>query len=232
MSLEIEIKNLSKNYGKKQALDHVNLTISQGMFGLLGRNGAGKTTLMKTLVTILKKQQGSITICGIPVEETTEIRKIVGYLPQDFSMYPNMTVYEAMDYLGVLSGMSKEERRKRILKLLKRVNLQDDRGKKVKALSGGMRRRLGIAQAILHNPKVLIVDEPTAGLDPEERVRFRNLLSEIAEERIVILSTHIVGDNEATCGNIAVMAQGKILFKGTVEDSFSCRKQSLYSKSQ
>lgn len=229
MSLEIEIKNLSKNYGKKQALDHVNLTISQGMFGLLGRNGAGKTTLMKTLVTLLKKQQGSITICGIPVEETAEIRKIVGYLPQDFSMYPNMTVYEAMDYLGVLSGMSKEERRKRILKLLKRVNLQDDRGKKVKALSGGMRRRLGIAQAILHNPKVLIVDEPTAGLDPEERVRFRNLLSEIAEERIVILSTHIVGDIEATCENIAVMDQGKILFKGTVEDFLSLAENKVYT---
>lgn len=229
MSLEIEIKNLSKNYGKKQALDHVNLTISKGMFGLLGRNGAGKTTLMKTLVTLLKKQQGSITICGIPVEETAEIRKIVGYLPQDFSMYPNMTVYEAMDYLGVLSGMSKEERRKRIPKLLKRVNLQDDKGKKVKALSGGMRRRLGIAQAILHNPKVLIVDEPTAGLDPEERVRFRNLLSEIAEERIVILSTHIVGDIEATCENIAVMDQGKILFKGTVEDFLSLAENKVYT---
>lgn len=229
MSLEIEIKNLSKNYGKKQALDHVNLTISKGMFGLLGRNGAGKTTLIKTLVTLLKKQQGSITICGIPVEETAEIRKIVGYLPQDFSMYPNMTVYEAMDYLGVLSGMSKEERRKRIPKLLKRVNLQDDRGKKVKALSGGMRRRLGIAQAILHNPKVLIVDEPTAGLDPEERVRFRNLLSEIAEERIVILSTHIVGDIEATCENIAVMDQGKILFKGTVEDFLSLAENKVYT---
>lgn len=229
MSLEIEIKSLSKNYGKKQALDHVNLTISKGMFGLLGRNGAGKTTLMKTLVTLLKKQQGSITICGIPVEETAEIRKIVGYLPQDFSMYPNMTVYEAMDYLGVLSGMSKEERRKRIPKLLKRVNLQDDRGKKVKALSGGMRRRLGIAQAILHNPKVLIVDEPTAGLDPEERVRFRNLLSEIAEERIVILSTHIVGDIEATCENIAVMDQGKILFKGTVEDFLSLAENKVYT---
>ena len=229
MSLEIEIKNLSKNYGKKQALDHVNLTIPQGMFGLLGRNGAGKTTLMKTLVTLLKKQQGSITICGIPVEEAAEIRKIVGYLPQDFSMYPNMTVYEAMDYLGVLSGMSKEERRKRIPKLLKRVNLQDDKGKKVKALSGGMRRRLGIAQAILHNPKVLIVDEPTAGLDPEERVRFRNLLSEIAEERIVILSTHIVGDIEATCENIAVMDGGKILFKGTVEEFLSLAEGKIYT---
>lgn len=229
MSLEIEIKNLSKNYGKKQALDHVNLTIPQGMFGLLGRNGAGKTTLMKTLVTLLKKQQGSITICGIPVEEAAEIRKIVGYLPQDFSMYPNMTVYEAMDYLGVLSGMSKEERRKRIPKLLRRVNLQDDKGKKVKALSGGMRRRLGIAQAILHNPKVLIVDEPTAGLDPEERVRFRNLLSEIAEERIVILSTHIVGDIEATCENVAVMDGGKILFKGTVEEFLSLAEGKIYT---
>lgn len=229
MSLEIEIKNLSKSYGKKQALSHVNLTISQGMFGLLGRNGAGKTTLMKTLVTLLKKQQGNITICGIPVENVAEIRKIVGYLPQDFSMYPNMTVYEAMDYLGVLSGMSKEERKKRIPRLLKRVNLQDDRGKKVKALSGGMRRRLGIAQAILHDPKVLIVDEPTAGLDPEERVRFRNLLSEIAEERIVILSTHIVGDIEATCENIAVMDQGEILFKGTVENFISLAEGKVYT---
>ncbi len=229
MSLEIEIKNLSKNYGKKQALNHIDLTISQGMFGLLGRNGAGKTTLMKTLVTILKKQQGKISICGIPVENTTEIRKIVGYLPQDFSIYPNMTVYEAMDYLGVLSGMSKEDRRNRIPKLLKRVNLQEERRMKVKALSGGMRRRLGIAQAILHNPKVLIVDEPTAGLDPEERVRFRNLLNEIAEERIVILSTHIVGDIEATCEKIAVMDQGEIIFTGTVEEFISLAEGKVYT---
>lgn len=229
MSLEIEIKNLSKNYGKKQALNHIDLTISQGMFGLLGRNGAGKTTLMKTLVTILKKQQGKISICGIPIENTTEIRKIVGYLPQDFSIYPNMTVYEAMDYFGVLSGMSKEDRRNRIPKLLKRVNLQEERGMKVKALSGGMRRRLGIAQAILHNPKVLIVDEPTAGLDPEERVRFRNFLNEIAEERIVILSTHIVGDIESTCEKIAVMDQGEIIFKGTVEEFISLAEGKVYT---
>lgn len=218
MNLKIEIKDLDKYYGKKQVLDHVNLTIHQGMFGLLGRNGAGKTTMMKTLATLLKKQSGSITICGVPVEEAASVRKMVGYLPQDFSMYPNMTVYEAMDYLGVLSGMSKEQRKKRIPLLLEKVNLLEDKNKKVKALSGGMRRRLGIAQAILHEPKVLIVDEPTAGLDPEERVRFRNLLCEIAEKRIVILSTHIVGDIEATCENIAVMDQGKILFQGTVED--------------
>lgn len=217
MNLKIEIKDLDKYYGKKQALNHINLTIHQGMFGLLGRNGAGKTTMMKTLATLLKKQSGSITICGVPVEEAASVRKIVGYLPQDFSMYPNMTVYEAMDYLGVLSGMSKEKRKKRIPLLLEQVNLLENKNQKVKALSGGMRRRLGIAQAILHEPKVLIVDEPPAGLDPEERVRFRNLLCEIAERRIVILSTHIVGDIEATCENIAVMDQGKILFQGTVE---------------
>lgn len=218
MKTKIEIEHLDKCYGSKKALSDVNLTIEEGMFGLLGRNGAGKTTLMKVLATLLEKQKGSIKICGIPVEKASEIRKITGYLPQDFSMYPDMTVYEAMDYLGVLSGLSKEERKQRIPKLLEKVNLQDDYKKKVKALSGGMKRRLGIAQAILHNPKVLIVDEPTAGLDPEERVRFRNLLCEIAEERIVILSTHIVGDIEATCEDIAVLESGKVLFRGTVSE--------------
>lgn len=229
MNLKIEIKDLDKYYGKKQALNHINLTIHQGMFGLLGRNGAGKTTMMKTLATLLKKQSGSITICGVPVEEAASVRKIVGYLPQDFSMYPNMTVYEAMDYLGVLSGMSKEKRKKRIPLLLEQVNLLENKNQKVKALSGGMRRRLGIAQAILHEPKVLIVDEPTAGLDPEERVRFRNLLCEIAEKRIVILSTHIVGDIEATCENIAVMDQGKILFQGTVEELTGMAEGKVYT---
>lgn len=217
METRIEIQHLDKFYGKKKALSDVNLIIEQGMFGLLGRNGAGKTTLMKVLATLLEKQSGTVKICGISVENASEIRKITGYLPQEFSMYPNMSVYEAMDYLGVLSGLSKAERKKRIPELLKRVNLQDDYRTKVKALSGGMKRRLGIAQAILHDPKILIVDEPTAGLDPEERVRFRNLLCEIAEERIVILSTHIVGDIEATCENIAVLDDGKILFRGTVE---------------
>lgn len=214
--IKIEIQNLRKSYGKKQALKDVTLTIPAGMFGLLGPNGAGKTTLMKTLATLLKKNQGSIHICGIPVENVSEIRRITGYLPQEFSMYPNMTVYEAMDYLGVLSGLDAELRKSKIPVLLDQVNLLDDKMKKVKALSGGMKRRLGIAQAILHDPEILIVDEPTAGLDPEERVRFRNLLCEIAEERIVILSTHIVGDIEATCENIAVLNEGQIIFNGTV----------------
>jgi ABC-2 type transport system ATP-binding protein len=216
MKNSIVISELNKFYGKKQALKDVNLTINQGMFGLLGRNGAGKTTLMKVLSTLIKSNSGNITLCDVSISNEREIRSMIGYLPQDFSMYSNMTVYEAMDYLGVLSGLSKAERRERIPKILAKVNLQRNPKMKVKAMSGGMRRRLGIAQAILHDPKVLIVDEPTAGLDPEERIRFRNLLSELAEDRIVILSTHIVGDIEATCENIAILDEGEILFQGTV----------------
>ena len=227
----IEIKELNKFYGKKKrALSDVNLTIEQGMFGLLGRNGAGKTTLMKTLATLLQKQSGSISVCGIPIENAKEIRKIVGYLPQEFSMYPTMSVIEAMDYLGVLSGIGTKERRERIELLLKKVNLTEHKNKKVKALSGGMKRRLGIAQALLNDPKVLIVDEPTAGLDPEERIRFRNLLCDVAEERIVILSTHIVGDIEATCENLAILNEGSILYCGTVSDLLDTAKGKVFTK--
>lgn len=229
MNTEIRIQNLNKNYGKKQALHDVNLTIEKGMFGLLGRNGAGKTTLMKILTSLLPKSSGSITMCGVPINKTRQIREMVGYLPQDFSMYPNMTVKEAMDYLGVLSGLSAKVRHERIPRLLHKVNLQDDMKKKVKELSGGMKRRLGIAQAILHDPQVIIVDEPTAGLDPEERVRFRNLLSEIAEERIVILSTHIVGDVEATCENIAVLNEGVLLYQGSVENFIKSVEGKVYT---
>ncbi|MDE6034585.1 MAG: ABC transporter ATP-binding protein [Ruminococcus sp.] len=215
---KIEIQNVNKFYGKKHALKDINLNINQGMFGLLGRNGAGKTTLMKTLAGLHQKKSGTITVCGIPIENTKEIRNITGYLPQDFSMYPNMTVRDALDYLGTLSGMTKAERTERMNMLLKKVNLTEHQHKKVKALSGGMKRRLGIAQALLHDPKVLIVDEPTAGLDPEERIRFRNLLTDASEERIVILSTHIVGDIEASCEDIAIMNDGKILWQGTVSE--------------
>lgn len=218
MQNTIEIKNVNKFYGKKQALKEVNLTINQGMFGLLGRNGAGKTTLMKLLATLHGKQSGEVTVCGIPIEDAKKVRSITGYLPQEFSMYSSMKVEECLDYLGVLSGMSSAERKERIPMLLKKVNLTEKKNSKVKSLSGGMKRRLGIAQALLHDPKVLIVDEPTAGLDPEERIRFRNLLCEVAEERIVLLSTHIVGDIEATCEQIAIMNEGQILWKGTVTE--------------
>ena len=229
MSTTIEIRNLNQYYGKKQALRDINLTIETGMFGLLGRNGAGKTTLMKVIATLLPRSEGEVSVCGRSTLRPREVRKIVGYLPQDFSMYPNMTVYETMDYLGVLSGLSRAKRRQRIPELLSQVNLQGDRRKKVKALSGGMKRRLGIAQAILHNPKVLIVDEPTAGLDPEERVRFRNLLCEIAQERIVILSTHIVGDIEATCEDIAVLDEGSVIYQGTVTELIAMTEGKVYT---
>lgn len=229
MDKKIEIKHVNKFYGRKQALYDINLTIGQGMFGLLGRNGAGKTTLMKTLATLHQKKDGEIRVCGIPIENAKKIRSITGYLPQDFSMYPSMTVEESLDYLGALSGMDKQLRKKRIAALLKHVNLTEYRHKKVKTLSGGMKRRLGIAQALLHDPKVLIVDEPTAGLDPEERIRFRNLLCEVAEKRIVILSTHIVGDIEATCEDIAIMNEGRILWQGTVSELLQNARGNVYT---
>lgn len=230
MNNSIEIKNLNKFYGRKQALKDVNLSIKQGMFGLLGRNGAGKTTLMKTLATLLQKKDGEITVCGVPIENAKEVRKIIGYLPQEFSMYPSMSVVEAMNYLGILSGLSAAERKERTEMLLEKVNLTEHKNKKVKALSGGMKRRLGIAQALLNNPKVLIVDEPTAGLDPEERVRFRNLLSEIAEDRIVILSTHIAGDIEATCEDIAILNDGMVLYSGTVDKLLGAAEGKVFTK--
>jgi len=229
MNREIILKNVSKAYGNKKAVDGVNLNISEGMFGLLGRNGAGKTTLMKILATLHNPTAGEVTVNGIDIKETRKIRSMTGYLPQDFSMYGSMTAYEAMDYLGTLSGMKKEERKERIPELLEKVNLSANHRTKVKAMSGGMRRRLGIAQAILHNPQVLIVDEPTAGLDPEERVRFRNLLCEIAQDRIVILSTHIVGDIEATCEDIAVLDSGKLIFRGTVRELIEMAEGKVYT---
>ncbi|MCI8326318.1 MAG: ABC transporter ATP-binding protein [Lachnospiraceae bacterium] len=228
-NIEIKIRDLSKHYGSKKALDHVNLNIRQGMFGLLGPNGAGKTTLMKIMTTLTKKSGGEVTVCEIPVEECRKVREITGYLPQDFSMYGNMSAYEALDYLAVLSGMGKRERREKVPKMLEKVNLKEQQKTKVKAMSGGMRRRLGIAQALIHNPKVVVVDEPTAGLDPEERVRFRNLLCEIAKERIVILSTHIVGDIEATCEEIAVLNEGKILFRGTINELLQMVEGKVYT---
>lgn len=227
--MEICISHLSKNYRKKQALREISLTIPSGMFGLLGRNGAGKTSLMRILATLQMPTKGSITINGIPLHDTKRIRKIVGYLPQDFSLYPNMTVYSAMDYLGVLSEIPMQERRKRIETLLQQVNLENARKTKVKALSGGMRRRLGIAQALLHDPQILIVDEPTAGLDPEERIRFRNLLCEFAEHRLVILSTHIVEDIDSTCQNVAVLDEGTLLFCGTISELRRQAEGKIYS---
>lgn len=216
MDNSIVIKNVNKFYGRKQALKDISLTINCGMLGLLGRNGSGKSTLMKLLATLLTKQSGEINVCGIPIENVREIRKITGYLPQDFSMYRTMSIDEAMDYLGALSGMDKKMRKERTDELLERVNLTEHRKSKIKSLSGGIRQRLGIAQSLLHNPKVLIIDEPTSGLDPEERIRFRGLLRETAENRIVIMSTHIVDDIESFCDSIAILNDGELLWSGAV----------------
>ncbi len=216
--MEIVIKNLSKNYGRKAALKNVSVTIHSGMYGLLGRNGAGKTSLMRILATLSVPSGGEVSMNGISIKETGKIREIIGYLPQDFSFYRNMSVYDAMDYLGLLSNLPDKIRKERIVSLLEQVNLKENMRTKIKALSGGMRQRLGIAQALLHGPQILIVDEPTAGLDPEERIRFRNLLSEFAEDRIVILSTHISSDVEASCENIGVLDNGKMIWNGAMEE--------------
>ena len=216
--MEIVIKNLSKNYGRKAALKNVSVTIHSGMYGLLGRNGAGKTSLMRILATLSVPSGGEVSMNGIPINETGKIREIVGYLSQNFSFYRNMSVYDAMDYLGLLSNLPDKIRKERIASLLEQVNLKENMRTKIKALSGGMKQRLGIAQALLHGPQILIVDEPTAGLDPEERIRFRNLLSEFAEDRIVILSTHISSDVEASCENIGVLDNGKMIWNGATEE--------------
>ncbi|MBO0454254.1 ATP-binding cassette domain-containing protein [Enterococcus sp. MJM16] len=215
--MKIEINHLNQYYGKKQVLYDINLSISTGMFGLLGRNGAGKTTLLKTLVTLLPTIEGDIQMNGINIHQQKKIRSIIGFLPQDFSMYGNMTAYQALDYLAVLSELDKRTRRTRIQALLEQVNLTIHKNVKVKAMSGGMKRRLGIAQALLNDPEILVVDEPTAGLDPEERLRFRNLLAEVSENKIVLLSTHIAGDIEAAAENIAILEQGRILFADSIE---------------
>ena len=216
--MEIVIDNLSKRYGKKEAIKNLSLKIPSGMYGLLGRNGAGKTSLMRILAALSVPTNGDIWLNGVSMKETAKIREMVGYLPQDFSMYRSMTVLGAMDYLGLLSDMPKEIRKERIDELLEKVNLKDNAKTKIKALSGGMKRRLGIAQALLHNPQILIVDEPTAGLDPEERIRFRNLLSDFADDRIVLLSTHIASDIESICDGVAVLNDGRLLFHGSTEE--------------
>lgn len=226
--MEIQIQALKKNYGQKAVLDNISLTIGNGMFGLLGRNGAGKTTLMQILSTLREPTSGTVTFNEIPLEDTRKIRSLIGYLPQEFSLYPDMSVLEIMRYLAALSDLLMEVQRQRIPDLLQRVNLWEDRGKKVRKLSGGMKRRLGIAQALLHDPQVLIADEPTVGLDPQERLRFYALLNEFSSNRIVIVSSHIVSDIETVCEKVAVLDAGKLLFTGTVEDLAQTAEGKVY----
>lgn len=214
--MEIQITSLKKTYGNKTALDGITFSVGNGMFGLIGRNGAGKTTLMRILATLSRPSGGQVTFDGIPLKDTKKIRPFIGYLPQEFSLYQDMSVLEIMRYLAALSDIPGKTCRERIPRLLQQVNLWDDRTKKAGKLSGGMKRRLGIAQALLDDPQVLIVDEPTAGLDPEERLRFYTLLDEFSSSRTVVVSSHIMSDIEAVCENVAVLDAGRLLFAGTV----------------
>ena len=215
--MHIEIRNLSKRYANGvQALDDVTLTVPPGMFGLLGPNGAGKSTLMRTLATLQSADRGSARIGDIDIlTEPARVREILGYLPQDFGVYPKVSALDLLDHFARLKGVADAKaRRATVDALLDRVNLYDVRKQKLGGFSGGMRQRFGIAQALIGNPKLVIVDEPTAGLDPEERVRFHNLLADIASDVVVILSTHIVSDVEDLCGQFAVIDKGRVLLTG------------------
>jgi ABC-2 type transport system ATP-binding protein len=217
--MKLEIENVSKTYrGRVEALRSFSLELGPGVLGLLGPNGAGKSTLMRILATISRPSAGRVLWNGTDVKNDPDmLRTVLGYLPQDFGIYPNLSAVEFLDYLAAVKGLDAASARKRIAELLELVNLADAARRPLGGFSGGMRQRVGIAQALLNDPQLLIVDEPTAGLDPEERVRFRNLLSELAGERIVILSTHIVSDVEAVATDIALIAQGELVVHGAPE---------------
>ena len=216
--MELLLDRLTKQYGSKIAVDCVSATLKPGVYGLLGANGAGKTTLMRMLCAILESTSGEVLLNG---KEITSLgaayRNVLGYLPQDFGYYPNYTAMEFLMYVAALKGIPKDMAKKRANELLEVVGLSNVANKKVKTFSGGMKQRVGIAQALLNKPGILILDEPTAGLDPKERVRFRNLLSEYAGDKIVILSTHIVSDVEAIADEVLLMKKGKFVLQGTVQ---------------
>lgn len=237
--MKLTISNLSKTYSNGlKALDNINLEIGSGMFGLLGPNGAGKSSLMRTIATLQEPDSGTVTLGDIDViKQKGEVRKVLGYLPQDFGFYPKVSAIDMLNHFAILKGIANPKERKEICEtLLNQTNLFEARKRNIGDYSGGMRQRFGIAQALLGNPKLVIVDEPTAGLDPMERNRFHNLLSEIGENIIVILSTHIVDDVRNLCSNMVIMNQGKILLSGkpaqTIEDMVGKIWMKLIDKEQ
>lgn len=227
----IKINNLTVTFKNGvNAVNHVNLDISGGIFGLLGENGAGKTTLMRVLTTTLKPAQGEVVLNNMLYCQSNyrKIRSKIGYLPQEIDLYPNLSVQECLEYMGELSGVETKECRRRIEEYLERTSLTDHRRKKMRQLSGGMKRRVGLIQALLSDPELLIIDEPTTGLDPEERIRIRNLLVEFSENRTVLFSTHVVEDLAATCSRIAVMKKGCILYAGNVRKMLEYVKDKVW----
>ena len=231
--MELVIQNLSKTYPNGvRALQNVSLTIQQGMFGLLGPNGAGKSTLMRSIATLQEPDGGKIVFNGIDVRTQKEdLRKVLGYLPQEFGVYPKVSAEKLLDHLAVLKGISNTSERKELVEaLLHKTNLYEARKKNLGGYSGGMKQRFGIAQALLASPKLIIVDEPTAGLDPAERNRFHNLLSELGEEAVVILSTHIVDDVKKLCTNMAIINQGQILMTGNPKEAIKEVEGKIWQK--
>jgi ABC-2 type transport system ATP-binding protein len=231
--MELIIKNLDKKYSNGiHALNDVNLTIQKGMFGLLGPNGAGKSSLMRTLATLQDADSGTVTLGDIDVLNNKDaVRKVLGYLPQEFGVYPRTSAVDLLGHLALLKGFENKADRKQIIEqLLVKVNLWEHRKNAVASYSGGMRQRFGIAQCLIGSPKLVIVDEPTAGLDPGERNRFYNILSEIGENTIVILSTHIVQDVKELCTQIAVVNKGKVLYSGNTDDALQQIKDKVFEK--
>lgn len=217
--MELNAIGLTKKYGAKTAVDHLDMTLSNGVYGLLGANGAGKTTLMRLLCDIQTPTSGKITLDGRNVSELGEsYRNLLGYLPQHFGYYPDFTAWDFLMYVAALKGLPEKQARKRAEELLAAVDLQKVSRHKIKTFSGGMKQRLGIAQAMLNNPRILILDEPTAGLDPKERVRFCNLISAFSKDRIVILSTHIVSDVEFIAEEIIMMKAGRVIHFGRPQE--------------
>ena len=228
--MELSFKNVSKNYGGIFAVDDITYTMETGVYGLLGVNGAGKTTLMKMLCTVTRPTAGEIRWNGEDIFRLEErYRDLLGYLPQDFGYYPNLSVSDYMMYIASIKGICPAVARKRMKELLEMVGLSRYKNRKMKALSGGMARRVGIAQAMLNNPKILVLDEPTAGLDPSERIRFRNLISELSEDRLVLLSTHIVSDVEFIAEQILLMKDGKFFYTGTSEDLIASMEEEVWT---
>ena len=228
--MELTISNLTKEFGDVKAVDNVSYSMGNGVYGLLGVNGAGKTTLMRMLTTLIKPTSGEILWDGKDVFEMDgQYRKLLGYLPQDFGYYPDFSIYDYLMYIATLKGIRPAVAKQRVKELLKQVGLVRARHKKMKTLSGGMKRRAGIAQAMLNDPKILILDEPTAGLDPSERIRFRNLISELSEDRIVLLSTHIVSDIEYIANEILLMQDGHLTMTGTAEEIIASMPEQVWS---
>ena len=228
--MELRLLEVTKEFQDVKAVDNVSYTMTNGVYGLLGINGAGKTTLMRMLCTLLKPTAGSVVWDEQDIFSMDgEYRKLLGYLPQEFGFYPDFTVWDYLMYIASIKGIRPVVAKQRVDRLIQQVGLGKARNKKMKKLSGGMKRRAGIAQAMLNNPQILILDEPTAGLDPNERIRFRNLISELAEERIVLLSTHIVSDVEYIANDILLMKDGQIVLSGTSEELITSMPERVWS---